>query len=284
MTWSAWSKQTWATLRAGAGAFAFAVMLTSLSLVVLAAALHASVLVQAMFARVSQSTAAVVFLRAAGAREAAETRAVVDALPGAGRTLLLSPEEALTRATRHTTAAARKDLAGVVMPWVIELSPSVGADRTTLVQSVRALPTVDEVAEPGPELERIDRLLRGGIAAFSLLALLLVMIVVVVVGNAVRLALLRRQEELRVLALLGASRWFVWLPASAAALFAGLAAACTATVVVVLVVRPAFVAIAETLVVTAVPPRLVVQLLGFVALSSLLSLCGAAFSLRARKT
>lgn len=180
---------------------------------------------------VSTSVAAVAFLdesRVQGAAAAEEVRARLQLLPGVGRATLIAPDEALARARRGLPKDAGLDVAGLTMPWIVEVAPRVGADadhadtnaaaatgddaRGALARAIRGVDGVADVAWPGGELARIDTLLRVMHGAGAFLTLLIALVVVVVSSNAVRLTVLVRKDEIAIQQLVGASDAFIAAP------------------------------------------------------------------------
>lgn len=183
---------------------------------------------------VSTSVAAVAFLddtRVSNAAAAEEVRARLQLLPGVGRAVLISPDEGLARARRGLPKDAGLDVAGLTMPWIVEVTPRVGANATTdvgavvtsgaatdddtrgaLAVAIRGVDGVADVAWPGGELARIDTLLRLLHGAGAFLTLLIALVVVVVSSNAVRLTVLVRKDEIAIQQLVGASDAFIAAP------------------------------------------------------------------------
>ncbi len=166
---------------------------------------------------VGESVAAVAFLDVDNAAAAEEARAQMQLLPGVQQAVLMTPEEALARARRGLEGGAALDVAGLAMPWVVEVTPRFRLDdgaqaRVALVAAIDAVPGVDEVVHPGGELQRVDALLRLLHGAGIFLAVLISLVVVVVVSNAVRLTVLVRRDEIAIQKLVGASDTFVAAP------------------------------------------------------------------------
>jgi cell division transport system permease protein len=176
---------------------------------------------------VSTSVAAVAFLddaRVPNAAAAEEVRARLQLLPGVGRATLITPDEALARARRGLPHDAGLDVAGLTMPWIVEVTPRVDADvgaaatatdgdsRGALAAAIRGVDGVADVAWPGGELARIDTLLRLLHGAGAFLTLLIALVVVVVSSNAVRLTVLVRKDEIAIQQLVGASDAFIAAP------------------------------------------------------------------------
>ena len=83
------------------------------------------------------------------------------------------------------------------------------AELADMVQKLRMLPVVDDVETYQAWTERLEKLVRGGVAAAALLAIVVFAAVLAVVGSTIRLALQRRKTEVEVLKLVGASDRFV---------------------------------------------------------------------------
>jgi cell division transport system permease protein len=95
----------------------------------------------------------------------------------------------------------------------IEVAPDMlDAELADMVGKMRQLPLVDDVETYQAWTERLARLVRGGVAASALLAVVVFTAVLAVVGSTMRLALQRRQTEVEVLKLVGATDAFVKKP------------------------------------------------------------------------
>jgi cell division transport system permease protein len=92
----------------------------------------------------------------------------------------------------------------------LEVRPDVAdAELADTVAKLKMLPAVDDVETYQAWTERLSRLIRGGVAAASLLALVVFAAVLAVVGSTIRLALQRRRTEVEVLRLVGATDRFI---------------------------------------------------------------------------
>ena len=95
----------------------------------------------------------------------------------------------------------------------IEVAPDMpDADLAEIVGKLKQLPAVEDVETYQSWTERLARLVRGGVAAAVLLAIVVFAAVLAVVGSTMRLALQRRQIEVEVLKLVGATDGFVKKP------------------------------------------------------------------------
>jgi cell division transport system permease protein len=92
----------------------------------------------------------------------------------------------------------------------IEVRPDMPeAELQAIVAKVHLLPAVDDVETYRAWTDRLASLVRGGVAAATLLALVVLAAVLAVVGSTIRLALQRRSIEVEVLRLVGATDGFV---------------------------------------------------------------------------
>ena len=111
--------------------------------------------------------------------------------------------------------AAKAELAGLPVEAFpasleIEVRPDLSdAELADITGKLKMLPPVDDVETYQAWTERLSRLVRGGVAAASLLALVVFASVLAVVGSTIRLALQRRKTEVEVLKLVGATDRFV---------------------------------------------------------------------------
>lgn len=181
------------------------------------------------------------------------------------------------------------DLAGLpveAFPASLEvhMQPSVDdAALSSMVQKLKMLPGVEDVETYQTWTERLARLVRAGVAASILLAVVVLASVLAVVGSTIRLALQRRNTEVEVLKLVGATDRFVKGPfvveGGAQGAF-GAAAAVSLLAVLFFFVRNRMDG-ELTALIGIEPAFLPWQLaLGMVALGSLLGAIAALFGLR----
>ena len=219
------------SVRSGGLPFFFAMLMTALGAFSIGA--YATLLVN--FARVAstvgESVALVMFLNVDSASAADELRARAALMPDVREALLVTPEDALARARRGLGDAGRalEGVAGLRMPWVVEVTPRFdlggSTDREALAQRLQALPGVDEVMHPAGEVKRIDALMRLLHGAGVFLGVLIALVVIVVVSNATKLTVLQRREEIAIMKLVGATDLFVQTPLVLAGLVQGLVGA-----------------------------------------------------------
>lgn len=92
----------------------------------------------------------------------------------------------------------------------VDVKPDLSnAEIADMVTKLRQLPAVDDVETYQAWTDRLARLIKGAVAASSLLALVVFASVLAVVGSTIRLALQRRRTEVEVLKLVGASDRFI---------------------------------------------------------------------------
>ncbi len=145
-------------------------------------------------------------------------RGQLEALDEVERAVLVTPMEAIERfKARGPAAAALVDgVAENVLPASIELHLRGGFADLKAVEAlaarIRALPGVTDVDYGQQEFERlaalIDILRYGGLAA----GLLVLIATAFIVANTIRLTVYARRDEISILRLVGATRWFVRTP------------------------------------------------------------------------
>jgi cell division transport system permease protein len=159
-------------------------------------------------------------------------RASVYLKAGASEDQVIAIERALrkthgvTDVRRVTPEQARRELVSAVRDPLLESLPEaafpasiefgVSDRRRTEIDKLAAqlgtLGAVDAVETYQAWTDRLTRLLRGGLAATTLLALVILASVVAVVSATIRLSLQRRRIEVEVLKLVGASDGYVQKP------------------------------------------------------------------------
>lgn len=127
----------------------------------------------------------------------------------------ISPEQGAADFRRHSGLGETLDLLDFnPLPGVIELEPADTAPQAVqrLHERLQGLPGISQVRVDTVWLERLsalldlgDRLLQGG-------GLLVGLMLVLAVGNTIRLLVVNRRDEIRVIKLVGGSDGFVILP------------------------------------------------------------------------
>ena len=124
---------------------------------------------------------------------------------------LRTPEQGLQELRERSGLGEAIDtLEGNPLPSLLVLTPK--GDELLLAQSLQQLPDADLVQHDAGWRERLDGWLRFGTRLAWVLALLLGCGALLVVGNAVRLEIQSRREEISVLQLLGATDGFIRRP------------------------------------------------------------------------
>lgn len=139
-------------------------------------------------------------------------------LPGVAAAQLVPPEEALRRfaARGPASQALVEGVQAELLPATVSVTPAGsvldGAAQAHLVQQMQAVPGVHDVVYGEAQLARVRQIIR--VLALLALALggLFGLAMLLMVTNTIRLMIHGRQEEVRILSLVGATRWFVRLP------------------------------------------------------------------------
>lgn len=144
--------------------------------------------------------------------------ALLAALPGTAAAELVPPQEALRR-FRARGPAAQALVEGVdalALPATVALTPQAsmvdGAALGALAGRIEAVPGVVDVVYGEIQLARVRATIR--VLALVAIALggLFALAMVCMVTNTIRLMIYARQDEVRILTLVGATAWFVRLP------------------------------------------------------------------------
>lgn len=147
--------------------------------------------------------------------DVARIRDALAATPGVSEARAMRAEEVATRFRSDADNASLKNLPDEVFTPVIEvvLSKDISEDRAqAIIAQMRALSQVEEVETYEGWTRRIASILGAAMAASGVLALIVCAAVFAVIGATVRLVLSRRQAEIRVLELVGATRSYVRRP------------------------------------------------------------------------
>lgn len=126
---------------------------------------------------------------------------------------LRTPEQGLAELRDNAGMGAAIDaLEDNPLPSLLLVTPGVQADPAALVAALEALPQADLVQHDAAWRQRLEGWLSLGGRLANLLTLLFGAAAVLVVGNTIRLELLDRAEEVRVLQQLGADDAFIRRP------------------------------------------------------------------------
>ena len=156
----------------------------------------------------------VVFLRDGLAQaEISRVQRVVTALAGVGEVRFVSRAEALARLQRRLGDAAFGDLAEHnPLPDSLEIRVTTPRDVKSIAASISRLAGVEEVTYGAQVADRLAVLTRGLRVLSVLGTLFLVSVALVVVANTIRLTVIARREEIEIMRLVGATRWFIRWP------------------------------------------------------------------------
>lgn len=125
----------------------------------------------------------------------------------------ISPDDALAELGRQMGAV---EVAGAVennpLPWVLEVVPAPGAELARLADHLAETSGVDQVIVDLQWLERLEAMLDLIRQLIVLLAVIFAVAVAFIVGNTIRMDIQNRQEEIEVLALVGATSGFIRRP------------------------------------------------------------------------
>lgn len=175
-----------------------------------------------------------VFLDVAlGEREAMQLSSLLSTWPGIVAVDPISPQTGMAELSgRLQLDSLDEELAANPLPWVLEVTPAGGQDVETLSGRLRAAEGVDQVVVDLRWLERLHAILALLERLAVLLGVLFAVAVAFVIGNTIRMDIHNRREEIRVLALVGATDGFVRRPFLYSGFWYGLAGGLAAWAVV----------------------------------------------------
>jgi len=175
-----------------------------------------------------------VFLEAELAeREAMQLASKLTTWPGIVAVDPISPRTGMAELTdRLQLGDISAQIEANPLPWVLEVSPGRGQDPETLSGRIRAAEGVDQVVVDLQWLERLQAILAALERLALLLGVLFAVAVAFVIGNTIRMDIHNRREEIRVLALVGATDGFVRRPFLYSGFWYGLAGGLTAWMLV----------------------------------------------------
>jgi len=157
-----------------------------------------------------------VFLRLnAEARDITEIENALRVTPGIREVRYVSSEAARRDLLRENLDETLSALPDQAFPASLELETDEGLAPAALErvrQQLLSLPAVESVETYEAWADRLTAVLMGGVTAASLLAFIVLLSVVSVVGSTMRLTLQRRQTEIEVLKLVGATDRYVRRP------------------------------------------------------------------------
>jgi len=279
--------RTWRAGRSDLRLHLLTVFSLAVAFVCLAAALLVVSNVAALRDRWSHAGRATVYLRdGASESEIAALRGALEGTAGVRKVRVVTPVEA----RREVVVDEQDSVLAALPPGAFPTSIEVGFDEQvsdedlrSMTLKLRALPSVESVETYHRWTEQLSSLLGGGVMASLFLSAIVLCAVVSVIGSTMRLLLNRRQVEVEVLKLVGATDAFVRRPfvlEGAAQGAAGAVAAIAMLGVLFLIVRSRFGAELSALLGVS-PSFLPLHLsLGMVALGAFLGTATAFVSLR----
>lgn len=166
-------------------------------------------------------------------RDAMQLASLLSTWPGIVAVDPISPSSGMAELTGRLQLG---DVSGRIepnpLPWVLEVAPASGQDPETLSSRLRAAEGVEQVVVDLQWLERLHAILALLERLAVLLGVLFALAVAFVIGNTIRMDIHNRREEIRVLALVGATDGFVRRPFLYSGFWYGLAGGLTAWLLV----------------------------------------------------
>lgn len=231
---ASFAADAWSSFRRNGLMTAAAVTTISVALLVVGSAVLIGLNLARVAAVVEDQVQVVAFLRdRLSAQEAMQVRATVAALPGVTAVQFVGRDEALARLQAQLgDEAAFTDLVRTnPLPDSLEIRPADPRQAPAVARAVAAQPGVVEVSYGGQVMDRLIALTRGVRIIAALLTLFLTAVALVVVVNTIRLTIIARHQEIEIMQLVGATRWFVRWPFVIEGLLQGAAAAVAAGLV-----------------------------------------------------
>lgn len=183
---------------------------------------------------VEEQVQVVAFLREdldAAQMEAA--RAAAAALPGVHAVRFVGRDEALRRLQAHLGEGNTfADLVATnPLPDSLELVLVDPSRAASVAAEVARQPGITDVGYGGQVVDRLLALTRGIRLLAAMLTLFLAGVALIVVVSTLRLTVIARRQEIEIMALVGATRWFIRWPFVLEGLFEGIAAGALAVLV-----------------------------------------------------
>lgn len=224
----------WTSFRRNGLMTAAAVTTITVALLVVGAALLIGLNLARVAALVEDQVQVVAFLQAGlGPAGADEARAAAAALPGVQAVRFVGREEALSRLQAHLgEGMSFTDLVGTnPLPDSLELQLTDASRAAEVAAALARQPGVTDVGYGGQVVDRLLAFTRGIRLLAGMLTLFLAGVALIVVVNTIRLTVIARRQEIEIMALVGATRWFIRWPFVLEGLFEGIAAAILAVFV-----------------------------------------------------
>ncbi|MDX1625691.1 MAG: permease-like cell division protein FtsX [Wenzhouxiangellaceae bacterium] len=134
----------------------------------------------------------------------------------------VAPEQGMEQLAGLTGLGEFDDI-DVPLPWLLDVAPGSEADVAGLAARIGALDGVDQVVVDLEWLRRLDALLAVFARLVSMLAVLFAAAVAFVIANNIRADIQAREEEIEVMALVGATPGWIRRPFLYSGLWMGLA-------------------------------------------------------------
>jgi cell division transport system permease protein len=224
----------WTSFRRNGLMTAAAVTTITVALLVVGAAVLLGLNLGRVASMVEEHVQVVAFLQDGLSPAGAENvRTAAAALPGVQAVRFVGREEALSRLQAHLgEGASFADLVGTnPLPDSLELVLTDPSRAAEVAEAVARQPGVTDVGYGGQVVDRLLALTRGIRLLAGMLTLFLAGIALVVVVNTIRLTVIARRQEIEIMALVGATRWFIRWPFVLEGLFEGVAAGALAVLV-----------------------------------------------------
>lgn len=167
--------------------------------------------------------------------DAAQLVRRVAALPGVAAVRFVGRDEALTRLQKQLGGTpVFADLANAnPLPDSLKIQLADPRKVAAAAAAIGRQPGVEEVSYGAQVVDRLVLLTRGVRVVAALLTLFLAAVALIVVVNTIRLTVMARQQEIEIMQLVGATRWFIRWPFLIEGILQGTAAAVAATLVLV---------------------------------------------------
>jgi cell division transport system permease protein len=213
-----------------------AVTTVMVALLVVGAAVLLGLNLSRVASAVEAQVEVVAFLReGVGTDSAAHLRTALASLPGVTAATFVTRDEALRRLQdRLGEGSAFDDLVATnPLPDSIELQLTDPSMAPEVAAAVSRQPGIGEVTYGGQVVDRVVALSRSVRLVAGLLTAFLAGVALIVVVNTIRLTVIARRQEIEIMQLVGATRWFIRWPFLIEGVLQGGAAAGVAVAVLI---------------------------------------------------
>jgi cell division transport system permease protein len=208
--------RVWRSGRGDLKLYLLSVFSLAVAFVCLASALLVVVNLRAVEVRWKRAGRISIYLRDGAPEDQLQTlRRAVEQTTGVTSSRYVSPADARKDMVDDGISGSLAALPVEAFPASIEVSLEnevADADVLAVAEKLRGVPAVESVETYQRWTDRLSSLVRGGVAASTVLALVVLAAVISVIGSTMRLALHRRRIEVEVLKLVGATDRFVRRP------------------------------------------------------------------------